>query len=162
MILAPPAFQHPPDFGNGLRRVGTVMQHAPGIHPVERFIGKVQVFRVAHRQVRSQAESRQSAPGMLDGALGQVNAPQIGAGLGELLMIRPQSHANFQHPQSPRFLEPAKIPDIGFEGITCLGLRGVARLFGIGQIEVFATSGLIPKVVDSFLGVIHEVAPATG
>jgi len=60
--------------------------------------------------VGSQAESRQTLTGMLNGAFGEVDSVQFGPRLGELLMIRTQSHANFQHPQTPRFLETGKAP----------------------------------------------------
>lgn len=99
---------------------------------------------------------------MFNSALGEVDPPQIGAGLGELLMIGAQSHANFQHPQASRFLKAGKVQNVGFEGIAGLGLRGVARLFGIGQIKVFAAGGLVPKFADGLFRFVHAGVPAEG
>lgn len=99
---------------------------------------------------------------MFNGALGEVDTPQIGAGLGELLMIRSQPHPNLQDAQSTGFLEPGKIPDIGFEGIARLRLRRIARLFRIGKIEILATGGLVPKCADGLFCFVHAGVPMEG
>jgi len=138
------------------------MQHAPRIHLIKRLVGEIQMFRIAHGQMGTQAERRESPASVFDGAFGEVNPPEVRAGFGKLLMIRAQSYANLQHPQAPRFLETGKIPDIGFEGIARPRLRCVACQVGIRQIESLAASGLVPELADGFFCMIHEVAPAAG
>ena len=61
----PARLQHPLHLGDGLGRIRAVVQHAPGIHPVERRVGKLQPLRIPDGQVGGQAKGSQPAAGML-------------------------------------------------------------------------------------------------
>jgi hypothetical protein len=97
MMLAPPMFQNSPDFGDGFRRIRAVMQYAPGINPVKRFIRKVEVFSITHLEMLRQPRACHPFPGVLNCMFREDDAKKISPRFGKLLMIRSNPNANLQN-----------------------------------------------------------------
>ncbi len=134
------------------------MKHTPGKDPIEGVIHKVQVLGIAHGQIGGQTEGGQPAAGVLHRALGQVDAPEGRAGLGEALMIRAQADADLQHTQPLGLIESAEVRNVGFQRIARLGLGAVAVPILFRQVELLATGGPIPEIVHPLFVWVHPAS----
>jgi hypothetical protein len=133
------------------------MQHPPGIDPIERRIRKLQALGITHGQAGRQPKGRQAAMRVLHRPPGQVDAPQVGAGLGKALMIRPQPDADLQHPQTTRLGKSGEGRDVGLQFVALVGLRAVSRLILAGQVQLLTAGRPVPEIVHLRLVLIHHV-----
>jgi len=97
MILAPPpGFSTRQTSAMAPGRIRTVMQHAPGVHQIEKRVGIPQMLGIAHIQGGGQAERGQSTAGVLH----RTFSPRASPRLRRIVDDPPPAQRRSQHSQS--------------------------------------------------------------
>jgi hypothetical protein len=134
-----------------------MMQHAPGIHQVKVAVGKRQRLRACNGQRRAQPRVREPGARVLDGALGEVDAVQLGLCRREALVVGAEPDADIEH----AFAAP--VPEVGergnerLEAVALAPLRGARLGVGARQQQRLAAARLVPELVHAPFRIILEL-----
>jgi hypothetical protein len=138
-----------------------VVQNPPRVNKVEDLVGEIEVFGIAHAEVRPQSKQRKAPTRVVHGPFSEIDAREIGTSLSEALVVCPKPDSDFKDALTLSRFKLGKVEDERLQSVAFLGLRGIGSTILPGEIQILTAGGAVPEIVHLLFIVsvvwVHEV-----